>query len=145
MLGKKPSTNLMAEKSAAEHFASTKRDRAKIDLVAAEAAATDGKHWGRLRRPLASNPAPPSSDLNPGISKGGLLRFSVDLDVDRVGDDIAVVGQITMVIATQGDPNGMVAAGKFTEVAPLAIQSGQHRRKHSAPEPHDQEIQEVSR
>jgi hypothetical protein len=59
MLGKKPSTNLMTEKSVAEHFVSTKRGRAKIDPVAveAEAAATDGKHWGRLRRPLASNPA----------------------------------------------------------------------------------------
>ncbi len=54
MLGKKPSTNLMTEKSVAEHFESTKRDRAKIDPVAvgaeAEAAATNGKHWGRLRR-----------------------------------------------------------------------------------------------
>jgi hypothetical protein len=73
------------------------------------------------------------------------LRFSVDLDVDRVGDDVPVVGQIAMVIATQGDPNGMVAAGKFTEVIPLAIKSEQHRRKRSAPEPHDREIQEVSR
>ena len=135
----------MAEKSVAEHFASTKRGRAKIDLVAVEAAGTDGKHRGRLRRPLTSNPAPLSSDLNPGISEGELLRFSVDLDVDRVRDGIAVVGQIAMVIATQGDPNGMVAAGNFTEMAPLAIQSGQHRRKHSAPEPHDREIQEVSR
>ena len=50
------------------------------------------------------------------------MRFSVDLDVDRVGDDVPVVGQIAMVIATEGDPNGMVAAGKFTEVVPLAIQ-----------------------
>ena len=73
------------------------------------------------------------------------MRFSVDLDVDLVGDDIAFVGQIAMVIATQGDPNGMVAAGTFTEAVPLARQSGQHRRKHSAPEPHDREIQEVSR
>jgi hypothetical protein len=51
MLGKKPSMNLTTEKSVAEHFVSTKRGRAKIDPVAveAEAAATDGKHWGRLR------------------------------------------------------------------------------------------------
>ena len=45
MLGKKPSTNLMTEKSVAEHFESTKRGRAKIDpvvvAVAVEAADTE--------------------------------------------------------------------------------------------------------